>query len=122
MTDREVVITGMGLVTPLGSGVHDNWKKILENKTGIVQTPDIDLPKPFQCLGRVGALDIPEDIPQKVFNQMKFLNRGSLLGFAAAYEAMSQSEINISHIPAQGPSTRELEVQTVHQICGPKSK
>ncbi len=100
MPDREVVITGMGLVTPLGKGVHDNWKKILENKTGIAQNPDNDLPKPFQCLGRIGELDIPEDIPQKVFNQMKFLNRGSLLGFAAAYEAMSQSEINISHIPA----------------------
>ena len=100
MPDREVVITGMGLVTPLGNGVHDNWKKILENKTGIAQNPDNDLPKPFQCLGRIGELDIPEDIPPKVFNQMKFLNRGSLLGFAAAYEAMSQSEINISHIPA----------------------
>ena len=100
MPDREVVITGMGLVTPLGNGVHDNWEKILENKTGIVQTPDNNLPKPFQYLGRVGKLDIPEEIPPKVFNQMKFLNRGSLLGYTAAYEAMSQSGIDTSHISA----------------------
>ena len=100
MPDREVAITGMGLVTPLGNGVHDNWEKILESKTGIVQTPDSDFPKPFQCLGKVGELDIPEDIPPKVFNQMKFLNRGSLLGYAAAYEAMSQSKINTSRISA----------------------
>jgi len=100
MPDREVVITGIGLVTPLGKGVHDNWEQILENQTGIARNPDNDLPIPFQYLGRIGELDIPEDIPPKVYNQMKFLNRGSLLGFSAAYEAMSQSEINITHIPA----------------------
>lgn len=100
MPDREVVITGMGLVTPLGKGVQENWKKIIENKTGITQIPDNDLPRPFQYLGRIGELDIPEDIPPKVFNQMKFLNRGSLLGFSAAHEAVSHSEIDISHIPA----------------------
>lgn len=31
---RRVVVTGLGMVTPLGSGVDVTWKKILEGKSG----------------------------------------------------------------------------------------
>ena len=32
---RRVVITGMGAITPLGTGVEKFWKGIKENKLGI---------------------------------------------------------------------------------------
>ena len=32
---RRVVITGMGMVTPLGRGLDVNWKKIVAGKSGI---------------------------------------------------------------------------------------
>ncbi len=35
MTDIRVLIAGMGLVTPLGSGVDRNWAALLKGKTGI---------------------------------------------------------------------------------------
>ena len=35
MTDIRVLITGMGLITPLGSGVDRNWAALLKGKTGI---------------------------------------------------------------------------------------
>ena len=35
MTDIRVVISGMGLMTPLGSGVGPNWHALLKGKTGI---------------------------------------------------------------------------------------
>ena len=44
---RRVVVTGLGLLTPLGCGVEVNWKKLLAGKSGIgaIQSFDIsDLP------------------------------------------------------------------------------
>jgi len=31
---RRAVVTGLGLVTPLGSGVEPSWKSLIEGKSG----------------------------------------------------------------------------------------
>lgn len=32
---RRVVVTGLGLVSPLGIGVKQNWENLLAGKTGV---------------------------------------------------------------------------------------
>ena len=49
---RRVVITGMGLITPLGSGVETSWSRLLEGKSGaapITRFKVDDLPARIAC-------------------------------------------------------------------------
>ncbi len=45
---RRVVITGLGLVTPLACGVEESWKKILEGKSAFGKITKFD-PEGFSC-------------------------------------------------------------------------
>jgi len=107
MSDREVVITGMGLVTSLGKNVEENWDNIKALKCGINHYPEEGLPENFQYYGKVTQFEIPDNVPPKLLNQVKFLNRGSLLGFRSAQEAASQSRMDLSNVP---PSRRALYI------------
>ena len=35
MANRRVVVTGLGILSPLGLGVNQNWNSILSGKSGL---------------------------------------------------------------------------------------
>ena len=42
MTERRVVVTGLGLLSPLGNSVQENWQNALLGKSGISQISYFD--------------------------------------------------------------------------------
>ena len=66
MTKRRVVITGLGAVTPVGIGVDNFWKSLLEGKSGISTIEQMPL--------EGHSVTIAGEIKDKDFNPENYLN------------------------------------------------
>ncbi len=99
--EGRVVVTGMGLVTPLADGVEANWKALLSGRTGIERHERPDQAEYLQYFGRVNGFDRLDGIPPNMAGQVRFLNRGSVLGFEAARQAVDSAGIELSTIPRE---------------------
>jgi 3-oxoacyl-[acyl-carrier-protein] synthase II len=107
MSEREVVITGTGLTTSLGKNTGENMAALMAMKTGITHQQVDGLPDFLQYRAEVKEYELPRDIPPKQEGQMKFLNRGAVLGFCSSCEAMSALRDKIPDVP---PARRALYV------------
>ncbi len=93
---RRVVVTGMGIASPLGLGVENVWKRLLAGESGIGPITGCDLQDlPTRIAGQVpagtkaeGKLDMAEWIPVK---DQKKMDRFIHLGLVAATEAVEDS-------------------------------
>ena len=93
---RRVVVTGMGMVTPLGSGVDHNWSQIISAKSGIARIEGFDVSDiSCQIAGQVpgvetvGGLDFDDWIdPREQRKQDRFIQ----LGLVAACQAIEDSD------------------------------
>ena len=71
MSDRRVVITGIGIVSPLAAGREATWERLLEGKSGA---------------GRIDTFD-PEDMPCKIAFQVPWVTgRGGGEGDPHAFD------------------------------------
>ena len=97
MNGPRIVVTGMGLVTPLGTGLEAVWQRLLEGRSGIVRLSEetvADLPG--KVGGRVPLLaedpeagfDADSAVPAK---EQKKMDRFILFALAAAKEAIAQA-------------------------------
>ncbi len=90
---QRVVITGLGVVTSLGSDVEQFWQALLEGKSGITRIDTIDVSDlPYQIAGQVRDLNIDDYIPAKLARRMSRVTKYSLI---AAQKAVSDSRLPI---------------------------
>ncbi len=105
---RRVVITGMGIVSPLGAGLQHNWNSLLNAKSGIsrisgFETEDLACQIAGQVPqdGREGALNLDDFIEPK---EQRKLDRFIQLGIVAGIEAVEDSGWKPQDIDAQDRS------------------
>lgn len=88
---RRVVITGMGLVSPVGNDRETSWKNILAGKSGVAGITLFDASEfSSRIAAEVKGID-PETIVEKKL--LKRYDRYSLLAMAAAREAWKHAQI-----------------------------
>ena len=97
MSDRRVVVTGMGLVSPLGSGVEAVWARLLAGRSGLRNLPDAvvaDLPAkvggavPTVADDAEAGFDPDRATPPK---EQKKMDRFILFAMEAARQALEQA-------------------------------
>lgn len=89
MTRRRVVITGLGLVTPVGNAVEESWRNILAGKSGIAPISHFDASDlPVRFCGAIKDLDLDQCIPKKEQKKMDpFIHYGLVAGLQAVKDA-----------------------------------
>ncbi len=94
---KRIVVTGMGMVSPLGCGVETVWQRLLAGRSGIALLPDaITEDIAAKVGGRVpakaddaeGGFDADDWVPGK---EQKKMDRFILFAIAAARQALQQA-------------------------------
>ncbi|MBZ0157874.1 MAG: beta-ketoacyl-ACP synthase II [Alphaproteobacteria bacterium] len=97
--ERRVVVTGLGLVTPLGIGVEASWKAALEGTSGIGPITQFDASSlPVRIAGEVKGFDPSPYIEAK---EIKKMDRFIHLALAAATMAMEDSGFAVTEENAE---------------------
>ena len=91
MTKRRVVVTGVGMLTPLGNDVDTTWANILAGKSGIDKVTLFDTQEyNTKIAGEVKDFNVEDYIPRK---EAKKMDRFIQLGIAAGIQALRDSNL-----------------------------
>lgn len=89
MARRRVVITGLGIVSPVGNTVEQAWQNVLAGRSGIDRITRFDVSSfPVQIAGEVKDFDITQYLPAKDARRMDtFIHYGMAAGIQAIKDA-----------------------------------
>ena len=99
MNKRRVVVTGLGIVSPVGLTVQENWNNITNGVSGISKISHFD-PESFPCkvAGQVDNFDASNYMPAKEARKM---DRFIQLGLAACFDAFKDSGLEVTEENAE---------------------
>jgi 3-oxoacyl-[acyl-carrier-protein] synthase II len=87
----EIVITGVGVVSPIGIGTDAVWRSLAENRSGVRIRPGFEqVREPWALAASVDDFDAKMYIPRK---SLKVMCREVQMGFAAAAMAIGDAKI-----------------------------
>ncbi|HAT8750813.1 TPA: beta-ketoacyl-ACP synthase II [Legionella pneumophila] len=96
MNSRRVVITGMGMLTPVGLNVEETWRSILAGVSGVGLVEDFDTTEyPTKIWAKVKNFNVENHMPIKDARKMDVFTQ---YGMAAADEAMLDSGLKIDEV------------------------
>ena len=105
MTRRRVVITGLGLVCPVGNTVEESWANLLAGRSGLADITKFDA-SALSCrfAGEVKGFDVEQYMPGKEARHMDVFIH---YGMAAAIQAVRDAGL---------PTGDELSEQQIWTI------
>jgi len=108
MTDRRVVVTGIGLACPLGIGAKAFWEALLAGRSAVRRITSFD-PARFDCqvAGEMDGFRVVNYVPKSYRKSTKVMARDIEIAVVAAYEAVKDADLRtkclIERGEAEGP-------------------
>ena len=99
MTRRRVVVTGLGVISPVGNSMPEAWENLLAGRSGIADVTRFDATG-FSCrfAGEVKGFDVEQYMPAKEARHMDtFIH----YGMAAGIQAWADSGIEVTEQNAE---------------------
>jgi 3-oxoacyl-[acyl-carrier-protein] synthase II len=99
LSKRRVVITGLGIISPVGTGVPSAWQNIVAGKSGITRITHFDASQ-FACqvAGEVKDFDVTQYLSAKDARRMdRFIH----FGLVAGMEAFKDSGLQVTEQNAE---------------------
>lgn len=94
MSKRRVVVTGLGMLSPLGNDVTSTWNAILKGESGIGPITCMDASEfTTNFAGEVKDFNVEDYIPKK---ETKKMDRFIQFGIAAGKQALADSGLEIT--------------------------
>lgn len=103
MNKRKVVITGLGLVTPVGIGVTNSWKSIIEGQSGISNITNFDTNSFESSFSSTIAGEVKDFDPKAYLNPKDARRMDTFIqyGLVAALEAFNDSGLEVNETNAE---------------------
>ncbi len=96
---RRIVVTGLGVISPLGNSIDEFWQALIDGRSGVSlnETPG----EPPFCVGAArefqGRIDdfgpLEKDLKKSIRKALKLMNRETQMGVAAAQQAITESGV-----------------------------
>ena len=91
---RRVVVTGIGIISPLGIGIEENWSAIINGRSGIGPITRFDVESfPVKFAGEVKGFDAEQYMEHK---EVKKMDRFIHFAVAASEQALKDSGYKIT--------------------------
>lgn len=99
MSKRRVVVTGLGIISPVGNSIPEAWDTLLAGKSGIARITRFD-PTPFAAhmAGEVKGFDVEQYLNAKEARRMDIFIQ---YGMAAGIQAMRDSGLEVTEANAE---------------------
>jgi len=99
VSKRRVVVTGLGIISPIGIGVAEAWNNLLAGKGGIARVTRFDPSElPVQFAGEVKNFDVTKYMTPKEARRMDTFIQ---YGIVAAMEAIQDSGLTVTEANAE---------------------
>ena len=94
MSTRRVVVTGMGILSPVGNDIDTAWENIREGRSGIRRVSEIDPSEfPTQIAGEVRDFDVSQYISRREARRMDTFMH---YGIAASVDAVKDAGLEVT--------------------------